>query len=253
MRGVPTLFLTFLLLLFPGRRESRLEIPKSRPDDRSVVIDHRGYTTCFNRGTGIPEWVAYELRAEELTKNHSRYKQYFLDPMLPTDEQPAPFHYRNEGGRWVRGHMAPAGDMVWDDTAVLESNYMTNLCPQHHALNNGDWRRLEEKIRKLSKKKYPVMWIVCGAIVGENRNGRIGDRVVIPDTLFKALLARKEDDEYVAIGFLFPNDSVYHQLKEYAIPVDGIEERTGLDLFCRLKRKTQKKVEAAFDLRDWEL
>ena len=39
-----------------------------------------------------------------------------------------------------------------------------------------------------------VMWIVCGAIVGENRNGRIGDRVVIPDTLFKALLARKEYD-----------------------------------------------------------
>lgn len=244
----------FLLLqtLFSGRGDPRLELPESRRDPDCIVINHIGYTTCFNRKEGIPEWVAYELKTEELTKNYARQKGYYPDPMLLEEEQPASWQYRNENGTWVRGHMAPAGDMVWDEEALIESNYMTNLCPQHYVMNNGDWRRLEEKIRKLSKKLYPRMWIVCGTVVKENRNGRLSDRVTVPDSLYKAILAQRGDD-YITIGFIFPNDSVYRQLKEYAVTVDQLEVRIGLDLFHNLKPRYQRKSEAVFNLRDWEL
>ena len=249
------MWLILLLLVqiwFSGRGEPRLEMPGPHRNPDCVMIDHIGYSTCFNRKEGIPEWVAYELKTEELTKNYKRPKGYYPDPMLPAEEQPASWQYRNDSGTWVRGHMAPAGDMVWDEEAIIESNYMTNLCPQHYVMNNGDWRRLEEKIRKLSKKSYSRMWIVCGVIVGENKNGRLSNRITVPDSLYKAILAQK-GDEYITIGFIFPNDSVYRQLKEYAVTVDRLEERIGMDLFHNLKPRYQKKSEANFNLRDWEL
>jgi endonuclease G len=56
-----------------------------------------------------------------------------------------PSDYTNSG--FDRGHLAPAGDMKWSETAMDESFLMSNISPQKPAFNRGIWKKLEEKIR----------------------------------------------------------------------------------------------------------
>ncbi|MDE5661198.1 MAG: DNA/RNA non-specific endonuclease, partial [Muribaculaceae bacterium] len=35
--------------------------------------------------------------------------------------------------------MAPAGDMKWSRQAMIDSHYLTNICPQTHQLHGGRW------------------------------------------------------------------------------------------------------------------
>lgn len=63
--------------------------------------------------------------------------------------------YRRSG--FDRGHMAPAADMRWSATAMSESFYLTNICPQTPSLNQGDWNRLEGKIRDWARRDSAVV------------------------------------------------------------------------------------------------
>jgi endonuclease G len=42
--------------------------------------------------------------------------------------------------------MAPAADMKWSKQVMQESFYMTNMCPQNHSINAGDWKDLERLV-----------------------------------------------------------------------------------------------------------
>ena len=39
---------------------------------------------------------------------------------------------------------------------MIESFYMTNICPQHHNLNRSDWNELEQKMPQVGEKKTVV-------------------------------------------------------------------------------------------------
>ena len=54
-----------------------------------------------------------------------------------------------------RGHMCPAGDNRWHWKAMQVSFYMTNICPQNHNLNRGDWKELEESCRRWAQEEGP--------------------------------------------------------------------------------------------------
>lgn len=69
---------------------------------------------------------------------------------------------------WDKGHMAPSADMKWSQTAMNESFYLTNICPQNHELNGRDWQTLEKYVRDWAVK-YGKVWIVCGPYVKDNR------------------------------------------------------------------------------------
>ena len=136
----------------------------------SIVFNHTGYTVSFNSATKIPNWVAYELTAEEAVGTVKRDNGYYPDPDIKAP-QADNNDYRNMG--WDRGHMAPAGDMKWSMEAMHESCYFTNICPQNRNLNAGDWNTLENKCRTWAQR-YGSVQIVCGPIVGEMKQGTLG-------------------------------------------------------------------------------
>lgn len=74
-----------------------------------IVIYHTGYTVSFNSDTKIPNWVAYELTAEEAVGTVKRDNGYYPDPDIKAP-QADNNDYQNTG--WDRGHMAPAGGMI---------------------------------------------------------------------------------------------------------------------------------------------
>ena len=218
-----------------------IEIPISQADD-TRILSRTGFTISYHDTWKMPQWVAWYLTTERVEGKEKRTDDFLTDPDLPTQVLSEDSDYRNS--RYDRGHMAPAGDMKWNEQAMIESFYMSNICPQAPNLNRGDWRILEENCRKWAQEHQTPLYIVCGPLVeSEKKHKRIGkNKVTVPDGFFKVVL--KLGDEPAAVGFLFPNDDCDEKLAEYAVSVDSVEKVTGFDFFHLLPDKQEKKLEA---------
>lgn len=224
-----------------------IETPRIMDDRENQVVAHKGYSVSYNKSTHLPNWVAYELTDVEVNGTCKRNGRFYPDPDVKGGQADNE-DYRNSG--WDKGHIAPAGDMKWDEQAMLESCYFTNICPQNHNLNGGDWRSLEEKCRDYARR-YGNVYIAAGPIVGEAKNGTIGNnKVVIPDVFYKVLLVCK-DGQCEGIGFYFENIAGHKPLTTYARTIDEIEALTGIDFFFSLPDRVENKVECVYNEEFW--
>ena len=66
------LFVGLIICLFAGvafkdyTKETKYELPKLQSSQPEKIVEHSGYTVSFNTDWLIPNWVAYELTAEEV-------------------------------------------------------------------------------------------------------------------------------------------------------------------------------------------
>ena len=225
-----------------------LELPV--PVSGGRIVKHGAYVTSYNTSTLIPDWVAYELTAEEAEGLRDRDGiEFRMDPDLRGCTQAMREDYSGSG--WTKGHLMPAADAAFSSTAMAETFYFTNICPQNEVLNAGDWQYLEKRVRAWAKR-YGSVWVVTGPIVGKNRYGTIGERdVVVPDSFYKAVLARRPDGSYSAIAFVMDNDDARYYLKDCLMSVDELEALTGFDFFPALDDKIEERVEGKVKLSDW--
>lgn len=225
------------------------ELASLQSSELEEIINHTGYTVSYNKEWRIPNWVAYELTADEVNGSVTRENNFQDDPSIYGE--PSSFEYTHSG--YDRGHMAPAGDMKWSETAMKESFYMTNICPQNHNLNGGDWKDLEEHVRSLAKK-YNSVFVCCGPIV-QAKHATIGysfESIVVPNAFFKVLL-RQKDSTWTAIGFKMDNKAGHNSLATYAMSVDELEKLTEIDFFYNLPDSIEESVEKTYMLSDWDL
>ena len=228
--------------------DNLLEIPALTSDGR--IVEHGAFVSSYNTETLIPNWVAYELTAEETEGDRKRDGiEFRMDPDLKGCTQAMREDYAGSG--WTKGHLMPAADAAFSSSTMAETFYFTNICPQDETLNAGDWQYLEKKVRQWANR-YGSIWVATGPIVGENRYGTIGERgVVVPDAFFKALLVRKKNGSYSAIAFIMDNDGERYYLKKSYLSVNELEELTGLDLYPGLDDAIEDKVEGTVRLSDW--
>lgn len=249
------------LLLAAGCAEvaqapERLEVPaipqvNGLMDVRtSEIREYKGFTLSYNKKALIPDWVAYELTAEETRGRATREDKSFGMDMSYKGKQARREDYKDSG--WSRGHMAPAGDFFWSDEAMEETFYLLNICPQNEYLNNKDWQYLEKQVRRWAVD-YGRAWVVTGPIIGKNRYGKIGEsRVTVPDAFFKAVLVR-DDGGYEGVGFVMQNDSKRYYLEKCAVTLDSLEKMTGIDFFPALPDKVEDFIESTYDPSVWNL
>lgn len=219
----------------------QLEIPSMPKGKQGQVIQRTGYTLAYDKKTKTPQWVAWELTKEETKGNHERTDKFLPDPnvegakVVTTD-------YTGSG--YDRGHMAPAGDMKWSKKAMEESFYMSNICPQIHHLNTGDWNELEANTRKWARR-YGSVYVTCGPIYnGSRRTQYIGkNRVKVPDAFFKVILIQSPK-KTCALGFFFENEAGQRPLNEYLVSIDYLEQTTGIDFFPSLPDELENTLEA---------
>ena len=210
------------------------------------LIQHRGYTVSYNKDLRLPNWVSYELTRQETQGKEKRNNRFISDPQAK-GRQASNADYKRSG--YDKGHMAPAGDMKWNKQAMNESFYFTNICPQHPQLNRRAWKNLEEEIRDWAIADSALI-IICGPITSKNPQ-RIGEnKVAIPTQFFKVILAPYAKPMR-AIAFLFHNRMSVEPISTYAIPVDHIEQITGIDFFAPLPDSIENKIEAEADIRKW--
>ncbi len=228
---------------------SGLELPAPLKDRPEKLLKRRTYTVSYNRELKVPNWVAWELNRERLVERESRTDKFLPDPDLPESEAVTTDDYKRSG--WDRGHMCPAADNRWHWRAMQESFYMTNICPQHHNLNRGDWKELEDDCREWAEKEGRI-YIACGPIFYKGKHRTIGHehKVAVPDAFFKVILCADSRPPR-AIGFIYKNTAGNHPLDHYVNSVDQVERITGIDFFPALPDDIEKKVEASYDLKLW--
>lgn len=229
--------------------ENDFLLPASLKRIPEQILHRKGYTVSYNKDLKIPNWVAWELSPEKLVERESRTDKFLPDPDLPEDEAVTTNDYKGAG--MDRGHMCPAGDNRWHWKAMQESFYMTNICPQNHNLNRGDWKELEEACRKWAQTEGKI-YIVCGPILYNHKHRTIGKqhRVTVPEAFFKVILCTTSTPPK-AIGFIYKNDSGNHPLDSYVNSVDEVERITGIDFFPALPDEVEDKVEATYNLSLW--
>ena len=118
-----------------------LELPlckKNDPDHQIRRFDN--YTICYRESYEQAEWSAYSLSREQLKKNASRSNDFRPDPQI-SSESASLADYKGSG--FDRGHLTPAADMSFDQKAMSETFFMSNMSPQAPEFNRGIWKDLE--------------------------------------------------------------------------------------------------------------
>lgn len=224
------------------------EEPMLLADRPEQIIQHLGYTVSYNHAWHLPNWVAYELTADEVADECARTDKFLPDPLVQGDPVVTKDYTRSG---YDRGHMAPAGDMKWSEQAMRESFYMTNICPQNHSNNAGDWKDLEELARDLAVT-YNAIYICCGPIVTDTTcTIGIERKIVVPQAFYKVFLRHKADGTWTAIGFIMSNAAGNQPLMTYMYSIDEVEQQTGIDFFYNLPDSIETVVESDYNISDW--
>ena len=212
------------------------------------------YSLCYRESYEQAEWSAYCLTEEELAKNANRSNDFRPDPEISTGSASLA-DYRKSG--YDRGHLSPAADFAFDENAMSETFYMSNMSPQAGSFNRGIWKNLEAQVREWAGI-FGRVYVVSGPILEKNAGEykTIGENAVaVPEFYYKVLLAplyadeadktTPEDAESVlALAFVFPNEKCEEPLDFYETTVDEVEKRTGLDFFSLLEDSVEDEAES---------
>lgn len=207
--------------------------------DTHQIVRHEGYALCYREQFEQAEWVAYTLDAEKLQKNASRKNNFREDLDIKTYSA-QPQDYRHSG--YDRGHLAPAADMAYSESAMSESFFMSNISPQVHAFNAGIWLRLERLVRTLAEENEKV-FVVTGPVIEKDSYETIGvNRVAVPEFFYKAILTFKKGT-FKMLAFIVPNEASSEDIGRFQTTVDEIEARTGIDFFWQLPDEIEDELE----------
>lgn len=217
-------------------------------DISSQIVRYPGFTVSFNKDYHLPNWVAWELTGEEAASTVTTREKGTFMPDPNVDGCSALEDYKGSG--FDRGHMCPAGDMKWSQEAMAACFYLTNMCPQDHALNSGAWSNLEDKCRQWAKRDSAIV-IICGPVLTDKLPRKIGpNNVPVPERFFKVVLAPYADPVR-GIGFIMANGKVPGGMQAAAVSIDQVEEITGFDFFAALPDDIEDKVESECNFPRW--
>ena len=234
-----------LVPLSEGGRDSLMTVGVPRGMSDTLVNYGEAFAVHFNSTRGIANCAAYELTRNELGGTAERINEFSQD--LGVKGCPSPADYAGSG--MDRGHLVPAGDMKWSEQAMRQSFMLTNVAPMHKALNEGGWAKLEEKVREWAARDSTLL-VFTGPVVNEDDTTLAGGRVTVPSAYYKVIMAPCVRPRRV-IAFIYPNGHSGGRLSQYAVSVDEVERRTGLDFFPTLPDEEQQWMERSINLEAW--
>ncbi|MBQ7159018.1 MAG: DNA/RNA non-specific endonuclease [Treponema sp.] len=237
---------------------SNLAVPRcaAHTHDSDHELRHfTDYDICYRESYEQAEWSAYQLEKSELVKNARRSDDFRPDPEISTGSATLS-DYRKSG--YDRGHLAPAADFAYSQTAMSETFFMSNMTAQAPQFNRGVWKKLEDQVRTWART-YGRAYVICGPVLDEPAESyaTIGaNKVVIPRYFYKIILlplyadeadAATPDDcaDLTAYAFIIPNKNCDDGFTAYRVTIDEVEARTGIDFFYALEDSVEARIEAA--------
>ncbi|MBC8489973.1 MAG: DNA/RNA non-specific endonuclease, partial [Bacteroidetes bacterium] len=210
------------------------------------IIFHTAYTLKYSEQHEQASWVAYTLKSSHTSGTVGRTDDFRIDYKVKTGSASLSDY---KGSGYDRGHLAPAGDMKWSSTAMSESFYMSNMSPQHPSFNRGIWKKLEGNVRNWADDNGEI-FVVTGPFLNGQFSTIGYNRVSIPNYYYKVILDYREP-ELKGIGFILPNQKSNSSLQSFAVTIDEVENRTGINFFHALPDEIEKQIESSIDVSKW--
>ena len=264
----------------PAEAKYRYEFPKLK-GGTSVVVVHKSILNKNTKDEGVnycvewdyninaQRWSCYQLYSSinyHSSYNVSRYYadndgtlsatcQYPNDADLPVDYRFAEDPYKYSG--YDHGHICPSADRLRATECNYQTFYITNMQPQYNKFNAGLWAKMEEDVRTWANQS-DTLYVCKGGTIDKkaniieyvNHNSHQSSQVnnshiPVPKYFFMAVLSRKSG-QYQAMGYWVEQvnaDRSSDTRKNYAVSIDVLEDRTGIDFFCNLPDDIETKVE----------
>ena len=228
-------------------------------------IIREGYVVGYDPKLKIPVWVQYRLtRARSQDNDFPRTDAFDEDAAFPPQARAILNDYAGLEGAYVRGHMAPAEDMRWSESAEEQSNLLTNIAPQIGSSFNGSiWKTIENRVRGWVIDRDDLT-IICGPVfesvasidsIDRQPNTErqmlynvIGENdVAVPTAFFKIIVDMRNQQNPDVLAFLVPHIDTEpgpeRQIETHLTSVDRIEELSGLDFLTNLPHNVQEEIE----------
>ncbi|WP_236015037.1 DNA/RNA non-specific endonuclease [Geomonas anaerohicana] len=219
------------------------------PGQSGDLLCRKGFLLSHDAQKKTPLWVVERMTRERLQAKLKRSDNFRPDVDLPKGQRAELSDYRGSG--YDRGHMAPAADMAWDEQAMSESFYLSNMVPQAGAgMNRGIWAELEGKVRRWVEQRGEL-FIYSGPIYPKGSVKTIGrNHVAVPSALYKVIL---DPARHEALALIMPNQALETEdMPRYLVPVREVERQTGLDFFATLPKEEQDRIETRTPTALWQ-
>ncbi len=188
------------------------------------------------------------------------YDPFQEDPLIPEEYRTTLADHQRNGHD--RGHIVASADRLNSMEANGQTFYLSNMHPQLSGFNQrGIWANLENRIRNNYDKDSfrDTLYIVKGGTIDADFHYATGSgrELVVPDYFYMALLCKNSNPGqwgYKAIAFWMPHKANNSDdFKAYAISIDELERKTGIDFFCNLPDNIEATVESNMALNTWGL
>ena len=229
---------------FPG--------PVSDISSRSALI------SSYDRRLRNPQWVVEHITPASLAVRDGdrKHSQFLEDDSIPPKFRGGLKDYFRSG--YDRGHQVPAADAKWSQTAMDETFYLSNMCPQvGEGFNRDYWAHFEDFCRRLTVQ-YPSVRMVTGPLYLPKKDPvdnkwyvkyeMIGSppSVAVPTHFYKVIFA--EDGTVggnVSIGaFVLPNAPISNQkpITDFEVPIEAVERASGLEFATKLPVQRRRRL-----------
>ena len=217
--------------------------PTGTPSTNNLIIRDI-YALSSNDETKFADWVAYRLDKETVTGDVKTKRNWKPDPLLEDDEtlEPADYKDANSVLKTDRGHQAPLASFKGTDS-WKETNYLSNITPQKANLNQGVWKKIENKVRKLAKSGKTV-YVMTGTLYERDMPPlpKADEPHKVPSGYWKIIIV--EGHSIHSASFIFDQSTPRSDKAiNHLCAINEIEERSGLDFLHELEDEIEEKIE----------
>lgn len=244
----------------------RLEMPRLKGGSDNRVVIHSTsqygitYIVEWNDTKRSQRWTAYRLDPANSVRNGTRdsYDNTFAeDASIPTAYRSTLSQYYNSG--YQRGHICPSVDRLASKEANAQTFLLTNIQPQLGGFNTGIWLIAENHISGYGdipgwNKNYfrDTLYIAKGGTIDDPTQYTTTNRSLLVPKYFYMAIMRVKNGQYSAIGLWFEHKrNSETNIRPYAISIDELERRTGIDFFCNLPDDREEVIERQLQTDLW--
>ncbi len=229
----------------------------ANPADDFIIARPQAVVS-YNRNTGGPNWVSYNLDAGQFG-TEDRCNCFTNDPAVIAQGFPVIRTSDYTNGGYDRGHMMRSADRTLSNYENATTFYLSNVVPQTADLNQGVWASQEIFIADLARVSNKELFIITGpAFTGPARFIKDEGKIRIPDFTWKIVVALDRNTDLSSItswddlattqviAVNMPNIAGIRNAnwRDYQVTVDSLEALTGYNFLSALPDNYENAIEA---------
>lgn len=227
------------------------------------------YSLEWDHDKKATRWVCYKMynaiNASVWNRKNWGSDPWAYDPLVPSNEQQATYSELSKtkpvlanSDYYQRGHILASADRLSSKEANEQTFYMTNIYPMVPNFNEAIWANMESRVRSWAGQADTLFVCKGGTI---DKDSDILDRTIgnhiVPKYFYMALLS-KSGSKLKAMAFFIQHqdNTSWSALKNYAVNIAELQNKTGVDFFCNLPDDIENEIENVNKtqlLKDWNL